>query len=127
MKALVYFFTACILLSTTACKKQFNDLSTEEKLTGKWKLTSSGGGFTGKYGDVDPSVNIILEFKSKNQYTTSLNNQITENGTYEIIKTENRTTIQFNSTETYKIDIISITQNTLDLGGNMSYQYKKVK
>lgn len=126
MKAIIYLFTTCILLSTAACKKQFDKLSPEEKLTGKWKLTSSGGGFTGKYGNVDPSVNIILTFKSKSLFTASINNQVTESGTYEIIKTEYRNTIQFNSAAPYKIDIISVTQNTLSLGDNMSYTYKKV-
>jgi hypothetical protein len=58
----------------------------EKQLLGKWRYTSRGGGFAGKKETADPSAPTIIEFKPGFNFIKTTSGQVTEKGSYEIIK-----------------------------------------
>lgn len=138
MKAIFYLLLAVMLLSSAACKKAESGTLLGRELIGEWRYTGASGGLSGKYEKADPAINQILQFKSGLRYLRKTNDQVSEQGSYQLDRMKSIYTgkednaIFFNprSNVTSK-SIISLRNDTLLVADNFydGYQagYTRVK
>lgn len=88
MKAICYSFLTILLLSAATCKKAIPGSDLEKQLIGVWKYTGKSGGYAGKQEKADPATLNTLEFKSGLLYIRKINDNLTEQGKYELYKTK---------------------------------------
>jgi len=86
MKAIFYSLIVIILLSSSTCRRAQPGTSLEKQLIGEWKYTGKSGGYAGKYQKADPAKNQILQFKRGFSYLQKVNDQVSEQGSYELYK-----------------------------------------
>jgi hypothetical protein len=136
MKKIIHLFTAIILLTASACKKQTVQPSIEQRLAGKWKFESTILGLTGtKYVAVPSQVDVI-EFNTDHSFVRTTNNEFTGKGTYNITQGKSIFTQKDDNILTYnpqqgQPSVISIITDTLRLSENVydgnSITYSRVK
>lgn len=132
MKAIFYSIVALMLLSSATCKKLPSDSSIEKQLIGAWKYTRKSGGYAGKSENADPSSTQVLEFKSGFSYIQKTNDQVSEQGSYELYKIKSiysgkeDNAIRFSSmsNQSNKNSIISLQNDTLIIADNVYDGYR---
>jgi hypothetical protein len=132
MKAIFYSIVALMLFSSATCKKLPSGSSIDKQLIGAWKYIRKSGGYAGKSENADPSSNQVLEFKSGFSYIQKTNDQISEQGSYELYKVKSiysgkeDNAIRFSSmsNQSNKNSIISLQNDTLIIADNVYDGYR---
>lgn len=132
MKAIFYSLMVIMLLSSATCRKPPRGPQLEDRLLGEWKYIGKSGGYAGKHEKADPKLNHILQFKNGFRYQQKINNQVSEQGSYELYKAKSiysgkeDLAIRFNPTSSQpnKKSVISLRNDTLIIADNVYDGFK---
>jgi hypothetical protein len=133
-----FFLTALIVVNIFISYSQKTTSLVNKSIVGEWQWINSVGGFTGhdtlKPG---PNTNVLLIFNPDQTYKRTLNEKITEHGSYEIINVEsifdksNQQAIRFSDSTAHQPLIINLDEPNLTLSDNhveaYVHFYKRVK
>jgi hypothetical protein len=123
---------AILLFSSATCRRSPSGSSLDKQLIGAWKYTKKSGGYAGKSENADPAINHVLEFKIGFNYIRKTNDQVSEQGSYELYKTKSIYSgkedhaIRFSSTSDHpnQNSVISLRNDTLIIADNVYDGFK---
>lgn len=132
MKAIFYSLVAIMLFSAATCRKSQPNASLESQLIGAWKYIGKSGGYAGKSEKADPAINDVLEFKSGFRYLQKTNDQVFQQGSFELYRIKSiysgkeEHAIRFNSASNHpnKNSVIYLTNDTLTIADNVYDGFK---
>lgn len=139
MKVIFYALIAVMLFSSATCRKAQPGTNLAQSILGEWQYIGKSGGYAGKQEKADPEKQFTLQFKKDFRYDQKINNQVSEQGSYELYKVKSiysgkeEDAIRFHSSTNPRSinSVISLRNDTLTIADNVydgfTMEYIKVR